>query len=163
MNNRIFFSILAIFFVLVDVGISGKFESMRFVFLFFAFLFVLSTRYKIETIFLPALTYSFLYDISTKSQIPYASIFVLFVIFSSYFLRLKIADFSNQAVVFLVYMVVNFIICACSILLSSEFVSAYEFFKFSLISLLIYACLFPFYRFVINKFNNFLINEEATS
>lgn len=163
MNNRIFFSILAIFFVLVDVGISGKFESMRFVFLFFAFLFVLSTRYKIETIFLPALTYSFLYDISTKSQIPYASIFVLFVVFSSYFLRLKIADFSNQAVVFLVYMIVNFIICACSIMLSSKFVSTYEFLKFSVISLFIYACLFPFYRFAINKFNNFLINEETAS
>jgi len=163
MNNKIFFSILAIFFVLVDIGISGKFELMRFIFLFPAFLFVLSTRYKIETIFLPALVYSFLYDISTKSQIPYASIFVLFVIFSSYFLRLKIADFSNQAVVFLVYMVVNFIICACSILLSSKFVSVYGFLKFSIIPLLVYAGFFNIYRFAINKFNNFLSNEETAS
>ncbi|OQA52589.1 MAG: hypothetical protein BWY43_00460 [candidate division WS2 bacterium ADurb.Bin280] len=162
MNSKIFFIILSVFFAVIDLALSGKFELMRFVFLFPAFLFIISTRYKIEIAVLSGLIYSFLYDISSSSQIPYVSFFVLFVICVSYLIRGKFVDLKNQAVVFFVYVTVNFLICAASIVLSSDFVSFYSFTKFTIVTLLIHAAFFPLWSFAVNRLDNFFINEKST-
>lgn len=121
MNNKHFLIILAIFFLLFDLSLSGRFDFFRNIFFFPALMILFSIRLPLDAVIVPSVLYGFLYDISIGLGFPVVTLIMVCIIFISYFLKEKLLNSTNQALIFVFYLFVSVLIALATISFSTSY------------------------------------------
>lgn len=161
MNKKTIYFFVALVLLILDVALSGKFQSLKFFLIFPIPYFLISVREKMEDIIVPGLVYGFLFDIASLGKIPFMTIFVLIIIALSWFLKGKFVDISQSINLFIFSIFLSVAGFMFSSLLYGNILTAPYILRMVFYNVLASSVLFLISNSLINRFLHYRVDEKV--